>query len=198
MGAAITIAIIGSRETDGETMSEMGKVLAAAIRKAISLGVPIKITSGACAKGPDQVQLMLSRIFDDELVTFVAYLPDDKKLWLSKVYPRVKFVVGTDDEAHRATVEELHPAPQNLKDYAYRLHGRNLEIIAGESLGDLVDAVYFSAPENHKGIVSGGTAMGVSYARKRDVPTFNASIPDGTDAFIRHVRTLLRNCSRKE
>ncbi|ECG1798646.1 hypothetical protein D6R99_08075 [Salmonella enterica subsp. enterica] len=198
MGAAIRIAIIGSRKTDGETMSEMGKVMAAMIRKAVSMEIPIEITSGACAEGPDQVQLMLSRIFDDELVTFTAYLPDDKKLWLSKVYPRVKFVVGTDDGRHRATVEELHPAPQNLKDYAYKLHGRNLEIIAGESLGDLVDAVYFSAPENEKGIVSGGTAMGVSYARQRNVPTFNASTPDGTDAFIRHVRTLIRNYSRKE
>ncbi|ANZ50279.1 putative DNA recombination-mediator protein A [Erwinia phage vB_EamM_Phobos] len=198
MGDSVQIVVIGSRKTDAETMTTMGKVLAAAIRKALAMNIGVLVTSGACAEGPDQVQLLLSRIFDDERVTFIAYLPDDRKLWLSKVYPNVKFVVGTDDERHRAIVRELHPAPDNLKDFAYRLHGRNLEIIAGPDLETLADVVYFSAPENDKGIVSGGTAMGVSYARSRSVPAFNAFLPDGTDAFIRHVRTLLRNTSGRE
>lgn len=192
MHKQIRIAVIGSRKTSSETMAEMGKVLAALTRKAIAMGVAVEYTSGACAEGPDQLQLMLSTLFDNELVTFTAYLPNDRKLWLSKVYPRVKFIVGTDDERHRATVKELHPAPENLSDYAFELHGRNLEIINGQDLKTPVDAVYFSAPENEKGIVSGGTAMGVSYARLCKVPTFNAFVSDGTDAFIRHVRTLLR------
>lgn len=176
-----------------ETMEEMGKAAAAFTRAALKAGFRVRWRSGGCWKGPDQILFLLADIFkDDPNVLFTVYLPDDKKMWLTKRHPNIKFIVPEITEKVREVVRELHAAPDNLKEEHYRLHGRNLFIVAGDTLESPADVVYFAAPERADGIVRGGTAMGVSYARKLSVPSFNAFLPTGMNDFIRYVRRLLQ------
>lgn len=190
----VRFAVIGSRETDAGVMSAMGQAAAAATRAALKAGFKVEWDSGGCWKGPDQIQFLLADIFKDNPdVGFTVYLPDERKLWLAKKHPNMRFVVPSITDAVRETVRGLHAAPDNLKEAHFNLHGRNLFIIAGEVLESPVDAVFFSAPESLGGKVSGGTAMGVSYARERLIPCFNAITDSGTTDFIKFVRTLLAN-----
>lgn len=187
----VKFAVIGSRETDMETMEVMGKAAAAATRALLKAGFEVHWDSGACWKGPDQIQFLLADIFKNEpRVKFTAYLPDDKKLWLATRHPNVTFVVPEITEAVRETVRGLHAAPDNLKEAHFNLHGRNLFIISGKTLETPVDCVYYAAPESGTGKVSGGTAMGVSYARQETIPCFNAALLQTPD-FIAFTKKLI-------
>lgn len=188
----ITLAVIGSRETIEETMQQMGQAAAAFTRAALKAGFAVQWESGGCWKGPDQILFLLADIFkNDNRVSFRVFLPDDKKMWLKTRHPHVMFHVPDITESVREKVKELHAAPDNLKEEHFKLHGRNLFIIAGPKLETPVDACYFAAPENTDGKVSGGTAMGVAYARQRNIPCFNAFTQKGTDAFIQFGRKYI-------
>lgn len=104
---------------------------------------------------------------------FICYLPDDKKLWLKNINPNVDFRVIPQSERYREIVSHHHPAPDKLKDFAWGLHGRNLNIVMGNELDTPVDAVYYSAPHDKHDNPKGGTAMGVKYAKECDVPCYN-------------------------
>jgi len=168
------LAIIGSRETDQETMQEMYAQLLAGINILLEKGFELEIVSGGCWKGPDQLQFMLARYFKGDIrITFVCYLPDDKKLWLKEKNPFVDFRVIEQTPLYVEIVRSLHPAPDYLKDFSLKLHGRNLNIIMGDDLHSPSDAVYYSAPINKQGNPTGGTFMGVMYAKSVNVPTYH-------------------------
>lgn len=179
------IAVIGSRETDKETMDEMYMVLFRGFNMLRNKGYLLEYTSGGCWKGPDQLQFMFARQWRETVQLdkraailsgdkFVCYLPDDKKMtFLPKLHPNVEFRVIEQTQEYRDIVTGLHPYPDKLQDFAFALHGRNLNIIMGDDLKTPVDAVYYSAPLNKAGKPTGGTAMGVAYAESMGVPTFN-------------------------
>lgn len=170
MNELIKIAIIGSRETSEEYMKLMAADVFDFIEKLQKDGYAVETRSGGCWKGPDQIQFQAAERFPD--VKHVCYLPDDRKLWLAKRYPNVEFRIIEQDERYSKEVDELHPYPERLSEFARKLHGRNLNIIAGDNLDLPVDAVLYWAPLNPEGIPTGGTAMGVKSAMKRVIPCF--------------------------
>ncbi|HHS7556405.1 TPA: hypothetical protein ACTPQ1_004697 [Salmonella enterica] len=185
------IAVIGSRETDQETMSEMYMRLLRGFNALHARDYTICYSSGGCWQGPDQLQFQFARqwanTYDQDTGKkvewgdeFICYLPDEKKLWLKKQHPNVEFRVIHQDERYREIVGQLHPAPENLKEFAWRLHGRNLNIIMGDNLDDPVDAVYYSAPLDKHGNPTGGTAMGVKYAKQCGVPCYHHALEGPT------------------
>lgn len=182
------LAVIGSRETDQATMHEMYMVLLRGLNMLGRRGITFEWLSGGCWKGPDQLQFEMARQWRNTVVIdpqgkamdmkpdgrFICYLPDEKKLaWLSKLHPNVEFRIIAQDGRYRDIVEKLHPNPTALKEFAWNLHGRNLNIIMGDQLDTPVDAVYFSAPLNKHGEPTGGTAMGVKYAKQCGIPCYN-------------------------
>ncbi|ANZ48395.1 DprA-like DNA recombination-mediator protein [Erwinia phage vB_EamM_Caitlin] len=184
MSTVYKIAVIGSRETEAETMHEMYTNLLRGFNMLHARGIEFEYTSGGCWKGPDQLQFQFARqwrqTYDQDTGKllklsdkFICYLPDDKKLWLAKQHPNVEFRVIPQDERYREIVRNLHPYPEKLQEFAWALHGRNLNIIMGDTLDSPVDAVYFSAPLNKHGEPTGGTAMGVKYAKQCGIPCFN-------------------------
>lgn len=193
------VAVIGSRETDQETMSEMYMRLLRGFNALHARGYTIRYSSGGCWQGPDQLQFQFARQWantydqdtgkkvewDDK---FICYLPDEKKLWLKKQHPNVEFRVIPQDERYREIVGQLHPAPENLKEFAWGLHGRNLNIIMGDNLDDPVDAVYYSAPLDKHGNPTGGTAMGVKYAKQCGVPCYHHALEG--QAWLESLRLL--------
>ncbi len=184
MSKVYKIAVIGSRETDADTMNEMYMNLLRGFNALHRKGYSFLYSSGGCWKGPDQLEFRFAHqwrntwdqdtgkrvTWDDK---FVCYLPDDKKLWLAKQHPNVEFRVIPQDETYREIIRKLHPYPDKLQDFAWALHGRNLNIIMGDHLDSPVDAVYFSAPLNKHGEPTGGTAMGVKYAKQCGIPCYN-------------------------
>ncbi|MCT7476017.1 hypothetical protein N5V81_13620 [Escherichia coli] len=97
-------------------------------------------------------------VWDDE---FICYLPDEKKLWLKKQNPNVEFRVIPQDDRYREIVGKFSiPAPEKLQEFAWALHGRNLNIIMGDDLATPVDAVYYSAPLDKQGNPDRRTAKG--------------------------------------
>ena len=164
------IAVIGSRETESHVMAFMCGL----VRRIAVENPDIIWTSGGCKEGPDDIVTYLAKKY---YINHVIYLPDEwKRKTMHRDGPDLNLVVAADyetDDKYRDIVNGLHPAPDALKDFHYKLHGRNLNIIAGEHLDDLVDAVLFAAKTNKDGSVKGGTGMGVAYARSRGVPTFN-------------------------
>lgn len=80
MPREIRIAIIGSRETEQETMGEMYRHLLKVSAVLLSRGVVVGYDSGACWKGPDQLQFSLARSGYGKKLSFKCYLPDDRKL----------------------------------------------------------------------------------------------------------------------
>ncbi|QVW55106.1 hypothetical protein pEaSNUABM29_00062 [Erwinia phage pEa_SNUABM_29] len=193
------IAVIGSRETDKETMQEMYMLLLRGFNALRCRGYEFRYTSGGCWKGPDQLQFQFARqwanTYDQDtgeklILTdkFICYLPDDKKLWLAKQHPTVEFRVIPQDERYREIVGKLHPYPEKLQEFAWALHGRNLNIIMGDDLDDPVDAVYYSAPLNKHGEPTGGTAMGVKYAKQCGIPCYHHAL-DGA-AWLESLRLL--------
>jgi hypothetical protein len=168
------LAIIGSRETDAATMKEMYDQLLLGVTLLLERGYKVEITSGGCWKGPDQIQFTLARVFTgDSRVTFICYLPDEKKMWLRTKHPNVEFRAIPRTALYNDIVRSLHPAPDYLDDWSFALHGRNLNIIMGDELRTPVDAVYYSAPLDKRGNPKGGTAMGVAYAKSVNVPTYH-------------------------
>lgn len=163
------IAIIGSRETPGDVMQEMLDTLREGFRILRKKGYTITTRSGGCYKGPDQLQFMLARTED---VKSICYLPDEKKMWLGKIHPKVEFRYIPQDVQYRAIVASLHPNPDKLSPIAWALHGRNLNIIAGDRLDEPVDVVYYFSDHDKHGNAKGGTAMGVKYAKSIDVPCY--------------------------
>lgn len=186
------LAVIGSRETDHETMQEMYDKILRGLNILLKKDIPFEFTSGGCWKGPDQLQFQFAQqwrsIVDGETgqpcpITrdkFICYLPDDKKLWLKTKHPNVDFRVIEQTEIYNNIVRSLHPAPDYLDDVSMKLHGRNLNIIMGDDLLTPVDAVYYSAPLDKRGNPKGGTAMGVAYAKSVNVPTYHHA-RDGDD-----------------
>lgn len=163
------IAIIGSRETPEDTMHEMLDVLQRGFKILRNKQHSIETRSGGCYKGPDQLQFMLART---EPGPHICYLPDERKLWLRKLHPKVDFRVIPQDVRYRGIVASLHPNPDKLSEIAWALHGRNLNIVSGDSLDDRVDAVYYYAEHDKKGNPKGGTAMGVRYAQSLNIPCY--------------------------
>jgi len=183
------LAVIGSRETDPETMKEMYDKLLLGTTILLEKGYTVEWTSGGCWKGPDQIQFTIARVFaTDDRVSFMCYLPDDKKLWLKTKNPNVDFRVIEQTEMYNSIVRSLHPAPDYLDDVSMKLHGRNLNIIMGDDLLTPVDAVYYSAPLDKRGNPKGGTAMGVAYAKSVNVPTYHHA-RDG-DQWLASLRLL--------
>jgi len=182
------LAVIGSRKTDQATMHEMYMVLLRGLNMLGRRGYEFLWTSGGCWEGPDQLQFEMARQWRNTVVIgpqgkpmdakpdgqFVCYLPDDKKrAMLSRLHPNVEFRIIAQDERYREIVGNLHPAPDKLQEFAWALHGRNLNIIMGDQLDTPVDAVYYSAPLNKHGEPTGGTAMGVKYAKQCGIPCYN-------------------------
>lgn len=181
------IAVIGSRKTDEDTMSEMYMRLLRGFNALHAKDYTIHFSSGGCWCGPDQLQFRFARqwantidqdtgkkvVWDDE---FICYLPDEKKLWLKKQNPNVEFRVIPQDDRYREIVGKLHPAPEKLQEFAWALHGRNLNIIMGDDLATPVGAVYYSAPLDKQGNPTGGTAMGVKYAKQCGIPCYHHAL----------------------
>lgn len=179
------IAVIGSRETDEATMSEMYMALLRGFNNLRRRGYDLEYTSGGCWKGPDQLQFKFARQWANTVDQdtgkkfehndkFICYLPDNKKMaWLPNLHPTVEFRVIPQDERYREIVGELHPMPEKLQEFAWALHGRNLNIIMGDNLDTPVDAVFYSAPLDKHGNPKGGTAMGVKYAKQCGIPCYN-------------------------
>ncbi|MGL5397301.1 MAG: hypothetical protein ACRDBQ_18790 [Shewanella sp.] len=173
--STIRLAVIGSRETPHEVMREMFTECLKITRHFLSLGHNVVWVSGGCWKGPDQIQFALARFKESRStefanVDFICYLPDEKKLkFLPKLNPQVTFRVIGDTEEKQEILKGLVGHYDRLKDYAKLLHGRNLHIIAGDTLSEPVDYVYYYAPLSKSGAVTGGTAVGVAYAKLRMV-----------------------------
>jgi predicted Rossmann fold nucleotide-binding protein DprA/Smf involved in DNA uptake len=72
-----------------------------------------------------------------------------------------------------AVASQYHPAWDNCNDYAQSLHGRNAMIILGYSLKTPVAFVVCWTLDESRG----GTALGLSIARKQNIPVFN--VKDG-------------------
>jgi len=177
------IAVVGSRETDSDTMHEMYMWLLRGFNGLIRKGYTFEYRSGGCYKGPDQLQFQFARqwatVVDQDTGKrldlkdkFICYLPDDKKLWLKNVHKNVEFRVIPQGERYREIVSRHHPAPDKLQPFAWGLHGRNLNIVMGDNLDDPVDAVYYSAAHDKHGNPKGGTAMAVKYAKECGIPCF--------------------------
>lgn len=199
MSKVYRIAVIGSRETDNDTMNEMYMLLLRGFNGLKRRGYTFHYSSGGCWKGPDQLQFRFARQWantydqdtgkklelDDK---FICYLPDEKKQWLKNLHPNVEFRVIPQDERYRDVVGKLHPYPEKLQEFAWALHGRNLNIIMGDQLDTPVDAVYYSAPLNKHGEPTGGTAMGVKYAQQCGIPCYNHAV-NGSD-WLESIRLL--------
>lgn len=193
------IAVIGSRETDELTMAEMYNSLLTGLTLLSEKGIAVEYRSGGCWKGPDQLQFMIARKEENNQLTatgreqalhvnHVCYLADEKKLWLRRRYTTVEFRVIAQDERYREVVGQLHPAPEKLQEFAWALHGRNLNIIMGDDLDSPVDAVYYSAPLTKYGNPTGGTGMGVKYAKQCGIPCYHHA-RDG-QAWLESLRLL--------
>ncbi len=168
MPREIRIAIIGSRETEQETMGEMYRLLLKVSTVLLSRGVVVGYDSGACWKGPDQLQFSLAHGGYGRKLSFKCYLPDDRKLaMLKRVHANtnIEFIVPPDTPERRAIVTKLHRAPDKLNEISWLLHGRNCNIISGLNLDRHVDFVYYSAKTGADGLPTGGTYMGVAYAK---------------------------------
>lgn len=179
------IAVIGSRETKSHVMAFM----CGTIRR-LSIEHPdIVWVSGGCDTGPDNLITYLAHKYG---IKHEIYLPDEaRKRVMSRRYPSLNFIVAADyetDDRYRSKVQVLHPAPEYLKDFHYKLHGRNLNIINGESLDAKVDAVFFAANTNRDGTVKGGTGMGVAYSRELGIPDFNANFMDEVRQFFEFLK----------
>lgn len=141
----------------------------------LSLNHKVVWVSGGCWKGPDQLLFALARFkaanFSEfKNVRFVCYLPDEKKLkFLPNLHTQVEFRVVPDSSIKQEILKGLVGHYDKLQDYAKLLHGRNLHIIAGDDLDIPVDYVYYHAPLTKSGAVTGGTAVGVAYAKLRMV-----------------------------
>lgn len=142
-------------------------------------------TSGGCKEGPDHIITYLASKYG---IKHEIYLPDDYRLnTMKRIDPNLNLIVAADymnDDRYMSVVQDLHPAPDKLQDYHYKLHGRNLNIINGESLDAKVDAVFYAADVNRDGTVKGGTGMGVAYARSLGIPNFNANFMDEVRQFF--------------
>lgn len=181
------IAVIGSRETVSAIMAFMcGTVRRIAMEKP-----DIVWTSGGCNEGPDNIVTYLAKKYQ---LRHEIYLADNyKKQLLHRDDPSLNLIVAADyenDDTYKDIVNELHPNPDALKGFHYKLHGRNLNIIAGENLDSCVDAVFFAAKTNKDGSVKGGTGMGVAYARSRGVETFNANNMEDINRFFMFLKTF--------
>ncbi len=181
------IAVIGSRGTVSEVMAFM----CGTIRRIAMENPDIIWTSGGCNDGPDNIVTYLAKKYQ---LGHEIYLPDNyKKNIMHRDDPSLNLIVAADyenDETYKDIVEELHPNPDALKDFHYKLHGRNLNIIAGEKLDNCVDAVFFAAKTNKDGSVKGGTGMGVAYARSRGIKTFNANSMDDVCSLFTYLKTF--------
>lgn len=174
MPREIRIAVVGSRETDRETMGEMYRHLLNVNTTLLSLGVDVAYDSGGCWKGPDQLQFSIAHSWMGKKMGFKCYLPDEKKLaMLQRVHANtnIEFLVPPDTPERREIVRKLHPAPDKLQDFMWLLHGRNCNIVSGLNLDRHVDYVYYSAPVASDGLPTGGTRMAVAYAQSVGVPT---------------------------
>lgn len=181
------IAVIGSRETKPHVMAFM----CGTVRR-LAIDYPEIIwTSGGCKEGPDNIITYLANKYG---IKHEIYLADEyRKRVMGREFPDLNLIVAADyetDDRYRSVVQDLHPAPEYLKEFHYKLHGRNLNIINGENLDAKVDAVFFAAGTNRDGTVKGGTGMGVAYARSLGIPDFNAINMDDVGRFFEFLKDL--------
>lgn len=74
------------------------------------------------------------------------------------------------------TVDEYHPAPHRLKDYARRLHARNAQIVFGENTGP-GDRVSFAVCWTPNAEIAGGTGQLLRIAEAHGIKVRNLADP---------------------
>ena len=173
------IAVIGSRETKSETISFM----CGTVRRLAIDHPEITWVSGGCTDGPDKIVTHLALTYG---IKHKIYLPNERRLTQLKREGNINLCVAADytTAKYRDVITELHPYPQHLKDFTFELHGRNLNIIAGENLNNNVHAVFYAGLVNADGTIKGGTGMGIAYAKSLNIPCFNGNSMDEVIEFL--------------
>jgi hypothetical protein len=161
------IAVIGSRKTQPDVMAMMYGIM-----RRVTAHHDVEVSSGGCEDGPDKIATYLALQYE---VKHVIYAPNEKRKNAISSKGNLNVIIAADyaSSQYRNVVRALHPAPDRLNDWSWALHGRNLNIIAGDDLENPVDAVAFAGKVNRDGGIQGGTGMGVAYARDRGIPCFN-------------------------
>lgn len=162
------IAVIGSRETE----MVYNRLLFGLVNYWLTV-YEHEVRSGLCKKGPDDVVTRTCVLLDKEMGLSgrrpnVRLYPPEPKSW---ILPEYQFMASDEVFAEqKKIVEKLHPNPTALDDYMWKLHCRNLSIISDIDMCNPVDLVVYAHP---KVKVSGGTKIGVDYARSLDIETIN-------------------------
>lgn len=140
------LAITGTRYPSSE-MTELCRKVAVAFR-ALGWGL---VTGNA--KGIDSVARDAWNEKFPERVTLVLPWPDYNR---DRIHPANKVLVYHNQRKWYASVEQYHPAPGRLSDYAVKLHARNYGIV------ELADVVVAFPNDGKEG---GGTGQGIRVAR---------------------------------
>lgn len=189
----VKIAIIGARDTEPSAISNMLFKITRVLDLCIKNNISVELRSGGASGVDDLIRLIGISGYYDDSINAIVYLPNSRKLKSVSNYPKkyIEFIVPEIDDVKRNIINELHPCPSALKhEYMYELHGRNLCILNGVDLNDPVDCVYYSAVPVGNGRVKGGTGMGIAYASKLKIPSFNEYVDEG-DEFINYINNLI-------
>lgn len=81
---------------------------------------------------------------------------------------------------------EIHPAWDKCDIPARKLHGRNVQIVAGRMLTEPVDFVICWTLNPGRG----GTRTGIVAAGEAGIPVFNFAEADGEEKFYRYFREI--------
>ena len=84
-----------------------------------------------------------------------------------------------------ATVDQYHPNPSALSDYAKRLHARNAMILIGESRTTPADFVICWTKD---GKDTGGTGQAIRLAKDENIPIYNLFYKDVRDSFVTELK----------
>ncbi len=93
-----------------------------------------------------------------------------------------------------AIAKTLHPNPEACSDSVWKLHGRNCHIINGAKLDSPSEFVLYWCPEVDNQ-PTGGTAMGVNYAKSIGVPTLSlaGAMKSGAPDIFEYIKTCIIN-----
>lgn len=158
---------IGSRETSGticRNMTRIGYLLAQN---------NFLLRSGK-ARGPDLAFQRGLEISYDKNKRGLGEILLPWAGWQSRQRSDWDILVTDEDIIHQAAqvCAKIHPRWHKLQNDHKLFHIRNMFQIAGPKMNDIVDFVIFGAPEID-GVVQGGTASAVHFARKFGIPNFN-------------------------
>ena len=90
-------------------------------------------------------------------------------------------------EAAEQLASTIHPMWSACNEYARKLHGRNCQIILGESLDKPVSFVLCWTQD---GVERGGTRTGLVLAKQRGIPTFNLANVLDIERFSEFLKAL--------